>query len=56
VSEELPPSASAQIVLLTGALPSEEENTSSSAMILARDYTWVETATDGTDIWINGVK
>jgi len=46
------------LTLLTAALPLEAPNIASNAgaIVLASDYTWVETTFDGYNIWINGVK
>jgi len=58
VSAEIPKTAAAQLVLLTGALPiaQEDKPTWVNGLILANEYAWVETTTDGTNIWINGVR
>lgn len=58
IGPEMPPASAAQLTLLTVALPLEAPNIASKAgaIVLASDYTWVETTSDGYNIWINGVK
>jgi len=58
IGPEMPPASAAQLTLLTAALPLEAPNIASNAgaIVLASDYTWVETTFDGYNIWINGVK
>jgi len=58
IGPEMPPASAAQLTLLTAALPLEAPSIASNAgaIVLASDYTWVETASDGYNIWINGVK
>jgi len=58
ISPAMPSDSVAQLTLLTAALPLEESNIASNAgaIVLASDYTWVESTSDGYNIWINGVK
>ena len=58
IGPEMPPASAAQLTLLTAALPLEAPNIASNAgaIVLASDYTWVETTSDGYNIWINGLK
>ena len=58
IGPEMPSASAAQLTLLTAALPLEAPNMApnAGAIVLASDYTWVETISDGYNIWINGVK
>jgi hypothetical protein len=58
INSTMPPASTAQLTLLTGAPPLEALSIASNAdaIMLANNYTWVETSSDGTNIWINGVK
>jgi len=58
IGPEMPRASAAQLTLLTAALPLEAPKIASNAgaIVLASDYTWVETTSDGYYIWINGVK
>ncbi len=58
ISPAMPSDSVAQLTLLTAAMPLEESNIASNAgaIVLASNYTWVESTSDGYNIWINGVK
>ena len=58
IGPEMPPASAAQLTLLTAALPLDAPNLlpNANALVLAHDYAWVETSSDGYNIWINGVK